>query len=206
MTKDMFSRIKLVLTDPTKFFKGIKSEKGIKTAFGYFAIMFLVLSVLSAIVALLFGPAVDQWAASIFNFEVETQTTSELLMGLVFAYPLGLLMSFVGAGLLHLWIWLFGGREVYAKTYQLMTYAKTPEFIFGWIPVVNLFTWIWGLILLVIGTHIVHKVSMTRSIVMYVVPFALLFVLGALLLVFAAGFMANMGQFGAAGASIAGLA
>ena len=81
-----------------------------------------------------------------------------------------LLLGFFIAGLLHAWILIFRGKAGYDKTYQLYVYSRTPQFLFGWIPVLGFIAYIYGLVILIMGTMKMHKISKTKSILMYVIP------------------------------------
>ncbi len=109
-------------------------------------------------------------------------SNTELILFSVLGYGAMLLLSFVFAGLLHGWILLFGGKEKYAKTYQLYIYSSTPGYVFGWIPFIGYFALIYDLILLIIGTQKVHKISPMKSILMYVIPAVLLILFFAAIL------------------------
>ncbi|MBW2999534.1 hypothetical protein KY339_02575, partial [Candidatus Woesearchaeota archaeon] len=57
-----FDRIKLILLDPKKYFDLIEKETGIKHAFVYFIILFLVSSLLSLGIGMVFvGPFMSFW-------------------------------------------------------------------------------------------------------------------------------------------------
>ncbi|MCH7965636.1 MAG: hypothetical protein IH852_17065 [Bacteroidetes bacterium] len=49
-------------------------------------------------------------------------------------YIVGLLIPFATAGILYVWLLLWGGEADYVKTYQLYIYATTPTLVFGWLP------------------------------------------------------------------------
>ena len=101
-------------------------------------------------------------------------------------YVLSLGLAFVVAGLLHLWILLFGGKADYTKSYQLYVYAYTPTYVLGWIPFLGFFAGIYSLILLILGTEKMHGISRRKTILMYVIPavvFAILAIIGLIFLI-----------------------
>ena len=100
-----------------------------------------------------------------------------------------LAFSFLWAGILHVWILIFNGKQDYSKTYQLYVYTRTPRFVFGWIPFVNFFVGIYSLILLIYGTTEVHKIKFRTSALMYIIPYVICLILGLLLIVMAALFI-----------------
>ena len=106
--------------------------------------------------------------------ELGSQAWVWVIIGIAFGIIMSLIGSFIGAALLHAWIYIFGGRENYSKTYQLAVYASTPSLAFGWIPVVGAFAWIYNIVLLIMGTQHIHHIPRKKAILMYVIPVVLL--------------------------------
>lgn len=182
----IFQTIKQVCFEPIKFFRKLKKEQGLKKAFTYYAVLFLFNVILATIITVLFQ---DVSSALIYRllgleFSPSEQTTGTLIFGLIFGYGIGLLASFVAAAVLHVWILLFGGQGVYAKTFQLYAYCKTPSLLLSWIPLASSLVWIYEMILLIIGTQITHGISKKKAIVMYIIPLIIVLVIYVLLFVF----------------------
>ncbi|MBT4539658.1 hypothetical protein HOI26_00490 [Candidatus Woesearchaeota archaeon] len=193
--------IKLSFTNPTKLFEQVgKSKKNnIGFSFGYFALLSFVNATLGALVSLLFFSAFSSFFNSLGVLPgVGLQSFGYGFQALI-GFVLGLGLSFVSAGLLHLWILIFGGKAGYAKTYEMGAYAGTPALLFGWIPFLGLIGKIWSLVLLIIATQRVHKIEKMKSILMYVIPFVVLFILGIILVVVALVFAAGTGILTATG-------
>lgn len=169
-------KIKDVLISPQKFFQRIQKEKGFKKAFVYFAILSLFAMIVGYIFGLLMVPIYQKILASFsLSIPVMQYTSGWVVLNSIIGYLVGLLGSFIVAGLLHAWILIFRGKADYEKTYQLYVYSRTPTFVFGWIPVLGFIASIYGLVLLIIGTMKLHKISKTKSILMYVIPIGILF-------------------------------
>ncbi len=81
-----------------------------------------------------------------------------------------IIWAFVISLLLHLWILLFNGKKDFDKTFQIYAYSRTPIWLFGWIPIVWIFAWVYSLILLIIGTREIHGISNRKAIWMYLGP------------------------------------
>ncbi len=178
---DFINKLKIVLFQPTSFFAHLKKEQGVKTAFLYF----LVVSFIGIFFAFLISPFYTPFITSLANLlgnKVAVPTFSQRVVASFFNFLFGLGLSFVGAALLHLWILIFGGRAPYSKTYQLSVYSSTPTFLLGWIPVLGLFSVIYNLVLLIIGTQQIHGLSKKKVLLMYLIPFALLLVFLLLLM------------------------
>lgn len=160
----IIQKAKSVLTDPRGFFQKLKKESGLRDAFMYFALLSVVSLIGGIIVNLL-------WPAPMVSLEnVAPLSAAAIVMSSVAGYFLSLLLSFVWAGLLHVWIMIWGGRAPYAKTYQLTAYAGTPSMLLGWIPFVGILAGIYGLVLFIIGAQRTHGLSKTRSIWCFLIP------------------------------------
>lgn len=184
--RGLINKITDVLTNPETFFENIKKETGIKSAFVYLVILSLFSTILGFIIGQLFQGYSYDLISKLFGTAIpQPQYTTAILLSLTFlAYGWGLLSSFIAAGILHVWILIFRGKENYSKTYQLYVYSSTPGFIIGWIPFINYLAWIYSMILLIIGTQKVHGISKTKSILMYVIPVILMIFFFLAILIF----------------------
>lgn len=177
---NIIKRIKSILIEPYNFFENLKEEKGIKTAFLYLMGLSLFGTIFGLIIGQLLQPYSYSIMSKIFGFSLPynkyftLSTQGILIFFAIIGYLLGLLLSFIIAGILHVWILVFGGKANYTKTYQLYVYSHTPNYIMGWVPFVSFFIWIYALILLIIGTQKVYDISKTKSILMYVIPVGLI--------------------------------
>ena len=185
---NIFKVIKKVLTEPKDFFKRVGTGKErLGFAFGYFVVLSLFSAVLATAVYFLAKPLYGLIFPGMM-----IAGGSQLWMSAL-SYVIGLGLSFVYAGILHVWILIFGGKNSYTKTYELGAYAGTPSMLFGWIPFVG---WIggtiWSLMLLIMGTEQVHKIARKRAVLMYLIPVLILFILGALIFAFSFYFFSKL--------------
>lgn len=189
-------RILGILTEPVKFFDyAAKKEKGLKTAFWYYAAITLIGTVLGTIIAFLYPTYGVDLVTKAFGLELPAQqlpSPATLVVLAIVGYLIGLVGSFIGAALLHAWCLIFGGKGNYAHSYQLLAYSSTAKMVLGWIPFVNLFTWIWSLILLIVGTEKLHKVTRRKATFMYLIPAALTIILVIVVMIFAATALQNL--------------
>ena len=179
MINTMIQKAKDVLTDPMHFFDKIKEESGVKKAFIYFAILAFFSTLLAYLVNLVMpaysiGIIERLFGTTIPAAAIQIPTVWTTLM----YYVLSLGLAFVVAGLLHLWILIFGGKADYTKSYQLYVYAYTPTYVLGWIPFLGFFAGVYSLILLILGTEKMHDISRKKAILMYVIPAAIFLILG----------------------------
>ena len=98
----------------------------------------------------------------------------------VLLYPLFLLLSwgllFAGAGITHLFVLMFGGKQGYAETFKVQAYAVAPV-IFSVIPYIGYAATIYTLVLEVIGIHHRQKLSWGKSVAVIILPIVILTVL-----------------------------
>ncbi|HLC32973.1 MAG TPA: YIP1 family protein [Candidatus Nanoarchaeia archaeon] len=179
---DLIFKIKRLFTSPNLFFAHLK-EKGVLEAFRTYASALAVSVVLGTLVGFMLNnytqAMISRW---IGVPTVEPLTPFILISAAVFGYVGGLLTSFVIAAIIHLWVQLFGGKADYAKTYQLYAYSRTPYLLLSWIPVISFVAWIYSLVLLIIGTHQIHKISTRRAALIYIIPIAFLLIVVIVLL------------------------
>jgi len=176
---DIVNKIKNVFVGPANFFSNLDKEEGMKDAFIYYMILSLFGTILGFIVGLAFQPYFLKVISELIGFNIpqpQVAFGSMILWGF-FGYILGLGLSFLLAGILHVWVLIFGGKGDYTKTYQLFVYTRTPSLILGWIPFLGSFVWIYGLVLLIIGTQKVHSVSRLKAILMYLIPVLVIIIL-----------------------------
>ena len=167
----MIKKIKKILFEPDIFFSKLK-EDGVKKSAIYYLILSLFTTILLVVLSLV---AFNQrWNIGLMQYK----DVVEISIGMIFVlgvliYILGFAFSFVGAYLLHLWLKLWGANVEYFKTYQLCAYARTPNFLLGWIPFIGLLASVYRLVLLIMGTERIHKLPHKKAIYAYVIPLIL---------------------------------
>lgn len=176
----IFDYLKKILFSPIKFFSTLK-EKSIGPAVLWFAIFSLVGIILGFSMVLVFP---SLYGEDFSKFPLPLSPIVFFVLTGIVTWIFSIIGSFIGAGILHVYLWLFGARQGYTKTYQLMSYSATPAFLFSWIPFLKYPVALWRTILMVIGTHKLHKLSLVRSIVAYVVAFLIMVSLVLLLFLF----------------------
>jgi len=85
-------------------------------------------------------------------------------------------MLFVNAGLMHLFVLLFGGKQGYKETFKVYAYSISPN-IFSAIPFLNWFSGIYMIVLQVFGIKIRHKLGWAQSAAIVIVPLVIVITL-----------------------------
>jgi len=175
-----FSKALGFLKSPSAAFEKEKNTHW-QDAFVYLAVLAIVPTVLNVAALTILG--------SLFPSIILFRTMSASLpFNLLYYYVIMLISGFIGALWLHLWVYIFGGRRGIRQTLKVMFYSNTPNYFFGWIPILGLFVGIWSLVLEVIGIMKLQNLSRNRAIGAVIVPiivsiiFVLLFVIFAVLL------------------------
>lgn len=166
----IFEKMAYILARPTQFFTNLKKEKDIVPSFLFFLVLMAWTLIMTVFSRYIFSSFISPEVSPLQVFPY-----SIIILLLFLGYAIGALFQFIVAGILHVYILLFGGKASYTKTFQVLIYSGTPSFLVGWIPIVNFFAWIWALVLLIQGTHLIHKISKLRSALMYVIPTVILF-------------------------------
>lgn len=170
--KELIERVKEVLSSPQKFFTDLKKEQGFEKSFRYFAVLSIIPTFMSLTIGRIWGmyyvEAINHFfQINILPIEFNFGT---FFSSAIFIYLFSLGLSFAWAGILHLWVLLFGGKETYEKTYQLSIYAQTPRLLLSWVPVIGALVWVYDLYLLVVGTEKVHGIPQQKALMMYLFP------------------------------------
>ncbi|MGM5487654.1 MAG: YIP1 family protein [Nanobdellota archaeon] len=205
---DLITKFKRVLTEPTSFFAAVKGEQGFGNPFLFFLVVMGIYY------------AADLLATTISQVMIATLTSSvpETLIvivagifGAILGFAIGLGMVFVGAGILHLFLMLVGGKGDYLQTFKLITYSSAPmallaiftlliiipflgPIIFG---LIALAATIFQLILEVKGAMVLHEISMGKAAVaVIVIPLVIALFIALIVVVFGIFFITSMGMSG----------
>ena len=165
----LVEKIRKILLHPSEFFDDVKSE-GIGGAFKYLAV--LGLAYILVVLALYFlVPSISPFGALQAYMDyigMSLTATTGIALALGF-YVLILVIPFIGVGVLHLFVKLFGGHGSYADTYNAVVYGNTPTYLLGWIPYVGALATLYSLYLEIKGISKLHDISMLRAVLAVIV-------------------------------------
>lgn len=99
-------------------------------------------------------------------FSTEISLVSELILIIIFGIPFIILMIFVVSLVYHILLTIFqSNKSGYEGTLRVISYSTAPQ-ILAVIPFVGIFiSWMWSLIVTIIGIKEIHKTSYLISIV-----------------------------------------
>jgi hypothetical protein len=166
MFSDIVEKVKGFLSDPVETFRHLRDDD-LSTAIKYYIILLVFYSVISGIIAM-------------FGFHAFSAATSLPAMGIysiVFFFIAGLLGIFISGIILHIFVYIVGGRRGLDQTLKTVLYASTPGLLLGWIPIIGIFVGIWGLVLEILGIRELHEISTGRAILAVLLPVVVIVIL-----------------------------
>lgn len=180
--RKIIAKTKAVLLSPKKFFKVSKKEKGWKEAFTYLLIIALLGHVLTTIYNLVFYPALIPVIQQAFPEAVSTFSSQQVISLMITSYVLTMAMSFAwGLGLKYL-LTLFREDSTFEQAYRTVAYARTPNLLFSWLPILNLFVGIYSLYLFVVAIRTEYSVSTKRAAMIIISGMLIVFILSSVLI------------------------
>ncbi len=162
----LFQTWKEVMFNPINFYGKLSKKDQYVEATKYFL---KVQAIVSALVLIAAGLIISVAIA----FGGMADKVIWVVLGLIIAYPLILLfawgMLYIGAGILHLFVLIFGGKKGYVETFKVVAYSNSPQ-IFGVIPFINYLAMAYILILQVIGVKERQQLSWGKSAAVVLIP------------------------------------
>jgi len=174
MIDSIVEKAKGLLLNPVESLQKSRTD-AIEPAIKYFAVLVLINSILSFVVALFL---LEAGSYAIFKtMAVELGLAVMPLMGVVGGVVyiiivefLALFFVFILGGWLHIWVYLLGGRKGYIQTVKALIFGSTPCMLIGWIPFIGtIIGGIWSLVLSILGVRELQEISTGRALAAVVV-------------------------------------
>ncbi|HEY9246083.1 MAG TPA: Yip1 family protein [Candidatus Methanoperedens sp.] len=161
---DFVKKVKGFLLKPSKTFDASYGDT-LDEALTYFMILTVISSALSTLsfiftrrgnTGTIFGIVIGEGALSIFM--------ASLIIGIIKAFIIGLI--------LHISVYIMGGRQGITQTMKAYMYGSSPNLLFGWIPIlllgrihiVTIISAIWSIILFILGINRLHGITVGKAI------------------------------------------
>jgi len=103
-----------------------------------------------------------------------------LLISIVISSVIIFGLGYLGAGVLHLFAKLIGGKGEYKRSFQIYVYGSAPGLLVGRMPILGLVGYIYGIYLTFLAIHILHKISKKKTLLLFVLIFLSAFALQAI--------------------------
>lgn len=155
MIDNIFEKIKGIMLKPVETFHKIKNES-LESAVIYFLVLFVGFFIL-------FLSFVAYQSRFLFNSAIFIKL-SELMFQL-------LLMIIIGTLILHIFVYLFGGKKGFKQTIKASLYSYTPLLIIGWIPFLFLIGVIWAFVLEILAVRDFQEISTLKAFLSAIVSF-----------------------------------
>ena len=184
-----FSTWKDIVFSPKVFFKKLSKKTKIKEPSKFFlklqaltmGISFLIIFIYAMVSLSSMG------AFGLMGLMLGLSSTmmiAAMALGMLILFPLILLLSwgfiFVVAGIVHIFVLIFGGKKGYSETFKVMCYSMAPG-LFSFIPLVNIAVSIYMVVLEIMGIRERQNLSTGKSVLVILLP-CLIFVVPAIIL------------------------
>ena len=186
-----FKKIGKSLTSPTELFQLARQEtlwqtlkyqiKLLLIFIGIIGILFFVMMQLSILpfTTLLSSLSISAGAGLTgFSFIPWLIIMGFLSIFTLIGFPI---VTFIGAGIIHLFVKLFKGQGSYLDTYKAAIYSQTPTILLSFIPIINMGVPIWSFIITLYGISTNHYISKTKAFFAIIAPIAILAALGGII-------------------------
>jgi hypothetical protein len=171
-----------ILLRPVETFRQLR-EESLGDAFVYYGLLLIVYAILSSLFSLAGYLFVLSWIPPgiIPSVILPSLLLPFMVLGILVVFIIGLI---VGGVILHLFVYLVGGRKGLEQTLKAAMYGTTPVFVFGWIPLIGFLALIYALVLEILAVRELHEISTGRALLAVLLPFLLILVLIILALSF----------------------
>jgi hypothetical protein len=102
--------------------------------------------------------------------------------------------AFIGGAILHIFVYIAGGRKGIVQTIKAGMYGSTPSLLLGWIPLVSIIAAIWSLIVEIIGIRQLHELTTGRAVLAVFIPIIIAIILAVVLAAMFMAFMTSTGM------------
>jgi hypothetical protein len=166
---DFYEKVKGFILEPTKTFDATK-EDTLEDALKYYVGITAIFSALSAV---LFA-FTSTWFGSMRGGFGMMSGAGTGIAGAILLFVMLLILivigAFIGGAIVHIFVYIMGGRKGIAKTIIALMYGDTPYLLFGWIPLIGLIAAIWSLVLNVLGIRQFQELTTGKAILAILIP------------------------------------
>ncbi len=172
---DLVEKVKGFLMEPSKTFDASK-EDTLGEALKYYISLAAIYSILIAITYIIFGSMMGFGDLGMMFGAVAGIAGAILIFVMVLIFLI--IGVFIGGAIIHIFVYIVGGRKGITQTIKALMYGQTPLLLFGWIPLIGFIAGIWALVLEVLGIRQLHELTTGRAILAVIVlPIILMIIL-----------------------------
>lgn len=187
---DFFEKVKGFLLEPSKTFDATKGEK-LEEAIKYYAVIAAVYSalfaVLLAFVGTLFGSMMGGRSLGML-MGAGAGAGGAIIFFVLFMIFI-IIGAFIGGAVLHIFVYLVGGRKGIVQTIKAVMYGSTPGLLLGWIPIIGFIAGIWSLVLEILGIRQLHELTTGKAVLAVLIPVIIAVILAMIVAALVASFV-----------------
>lgn len=157
-------KAKTILMSPGAAIKTIAKEKGFKSAFSYLLVVSVVGHIFTFIYSLIFAPSAEE-IAQITGMQGVAYGPAEILTAIAVSFVITLGLSFVWSGAFKLILGMFKIESDFNSVYRILVYARTPFYLFSWLPLINIMVFFYSCYLVVLMLQKILGVGQKKAIV-----------------------------------------
>ena len=167
-----------ILQHPKQFFSGMPVSGGIKSPLLFGLIWGSIAVMVSGIVNLILQLSGAVAPPPGIEAPAQGAMVGAYLILIVFAPLLVAIGLFVGSGVYHLGVMLFGGRKGFEATFRVICYTNAIA-VFNLIPVLGaIFVTVYSVVLFCLGFKKAHGMTTAKAVLAALLPMIVLFGLG----------------------------
>ncbi|MBN2734378.1 MAG: YIP1 family protein [Methanomicrobiaceae archaeon] len=169
MINEIFQKFKDITLNPVETFRKSRDEE-LGTSFIYFLVVIAVYCILSGIVSMLFIGIFSSFMPGMSTGMIAGSSIMFGIISIITSFIFSVIALIVGAVILHIFVYILGGRKGIEQTIKASIYSCTPLAILGWIPVVSLIAIVWSFILEALAVRELHEISTARAVIAVLIP------------------------------------
>lgn len=191
---DFSEKVKGFLLEPSKTFDATKGEN-LNEAIKYYAVIAAIYSaifaILLAFVGTLFGSMMG--GRNLGMLMGAGAGAGAAIIFFVLFMILAIIGAFISGAILHIFVYIVGGRKGISQTIKAVMYGSTPGLLLGWIPIIGVIASIWSLVLEILGIRQLQELTTGRAILAVLIPIIIIVILTIVLAAIIASFVFGMG-------------
>ncbi len=197
---NFFEKIIGFLMKPSKTFDAIKGEKlneALKYLSIFAAINSTILTVFQASAGISFGLMIG--GRNLQRLMGSVQETSAAIIFFILLMISTFIGVIIGVAILHIFVYLVGGRKGIKQTIKVQIYGSTPGFLINWIPTIGLvlyrsnpglllgwelagiFVALWAVIISTLGIRQLHEVKSGEAILAILITVIIGFIFSSII-------------------------
>jgi hypothetical protein len=176
---DFIELVKGFILSPTESFQKVKGAD-LGDTLKYYLILVVINTILSVIVSLVALSTMWGTISALFpglGLGAPAAAGFGIVVFAIMMIFILLVVLFIGAAWLHLWVYLLGGRKGYLSTLKAVAYGDTPSLLIGWIPFIGIIGAIWAFILSIIGVRELHEMTTGRAAIAVILAVVILVII-----------------------------